>query len=106
MMLVREYVEVGGRSPFSEWFDDLDFSAAARIRIALSRLSQGNLSNVKTVGSGVLEYKLDLGPRYRVYFGRDGERLLILLAGGTKKRQQRDIDKAIEYWKDYKRRKR
>ena len=57
----------------------------------LERIADGNLSNVKPVGSGVLEYRIDFGPGYRIYFGRDGERLVILLAGGTKKRQQEDI---------------
>lgn len=65
----------------------------------------GNLSNVKGVGSGVFEVTIDFGPGYRVYFGKDGERLVILLGGGTKKRQQRDIDAAIADWQDYKRRK-
>ncbi len=72
--------------------------------VALVRLEGGNLSNVKTVGEGVLEYRIDWGPGYRVYFGRDGETLVILLTGGTKKRQQRDIERAKEMWMDYKRR--
>ena len=67
---------------------------------------EGNLANVKSVGEGVLECKIDFGPGYRVYFGRDGDTLLILLTGGTKKRQQRDINAAIAYWQDYKRGKR
>jgi len=69
-------------------------------------MEQGNLSNAKTVGAGVIEYRVDYGPGYRVYFGRDGETLIILLAGGTKSRQQRDINAAHEYWRDYKSRKR
>jgi len=69
-------------------------------------MEQGNLSNVKPVGEGVLEYRLDFGPGYRVYFGRDGDVLVILLTGGTKKRQQRDIEDARAYWRDYKDRKR
>ncbi len=73
--------------------------------IALIRIGQGNLSNVKGVGSGVLEYKIDFGPGYRVYFGKDGETIVILLAGGTKKRQQRDIEDAQVRWQDYKDRK-
>ena len=73
--------------------------------MALAPLEQGNLSNVKPIGEGVLEYRIDWGPGYRVYIGRDGEALVILLAGGTKKRQQRDIDAAKERWADYKRRK-
>lgn len=73
---------------------------------ALVRLEQGNLSNVKPLGEGVLEYRMDFGPGYRIYFGRDGEAVVILLIGGTKKRQQRDIEAAKVYWRDYKERKR
>jgi putative addiction module killer protein len=65
-------------------------------------MEQGNFSNVKPVGEGVLEYRIDFGPGYRVYFGRDGDALVILLTGGTKKRQQRDIDAARAYWGDHK----
>jgi putative addiction module killer protein len=63
-------------------------------------------SNVKSIGEGVLEYRIDFGPGYRVYFGRDGELFVVLLTGGTKKRQQRDIETAKEYWRDYKQTKR
>ncbi|MGA3230404.1 MAG: type II toxin-antitoxin system RelE/ParE family toxin, partial [Candidatus Binatus sp.] len=69
------------------------------------RISLGNFSNVEGVGSGVFEYKLDFGPGYRIYFGKDGETLVILLGGGTKERQQRDINAALVNWQDYKRRK-
>ena len=103
---VREYQDTEGHSPFAAWFDALDATAAAKVTVALVRIGQGNLSNVKGVGEGVLEYKLDFGPGYRVYFGRDGEALVILLAGGTKRRQQRDIEAAQARWADYKRRKR
>lgn len=105
MFEVREYLDRNGRSPYAEWFDDLDPVAAAKMASAVIRMSHGNLSNVKGVGSGVFEYRLDFGPGYRVYFGKDGERLVILLAGGTKKRQQRDINAAIVRWRDYKQRK-
>ena len=71
---------------------DLNAAAAAKVAVALARLEQGNLSNAKGVGEGVLEYRIDWGPGYRVYFGRDGDVLVILLTGGTKQRQQRDID--------------
>jgi putative addiction module killer protein len=84
----------------------LDAVARAKVARAIARMEQGNLSNVKSVGGGVLEYRLDFGPGYRVYFGRDGDTLVILLTGGTKKRQQRDIDAAQSYWQDYKRSKR
>ena len=70
----------------------------------LERIADGNLSNVKPVGSGVLEYRIDFGPGYRIYFGRDGELLVILLAGGTKKRQQQDIRAAKANWTDYRKR--
>lgn len=79
--------------------------AAAKVATALERIADGNLSNVKSVGSGVLECRIDFGPGYRIYFGRDGDRLVILLAGGTKKRQQEDIHVAIEHWGEYKKRK-
>jgi putative addiction module killer protein len=101
---LRYYVTAGGDSPFESWFDDLDAAAAAKVSVALVRLGQGNTSNAKTVGDGVLEYRIDWGPGYRVYFGRDGETLVILLTGGTKQRQQRDIGRAKELWTDYKRR--
>lgn len=76
-----------------------------RREVALQRLAQGNLSNTKGIGAGVLEYRIDFGPGYRIYFGRDGEQLVILLGGGTKKRQQNDIETAQSRWADYKRRK-
>jgi putative addiction module killer protein len=74
--------------------------------LAASKLEQGNFSNVKGVGAGVYEYRIDFGPGYRIYFGKDGDRLVILLAGGTKKRQDADIAAAKGHWRDYKRRKR
>jgi putative addiction module killer protein len=106
MIELREYIEPGGRAIFAEWFDRLDSEASRRVTTALYRLGLGNLSNVKSVGSGVFEYRIDFGPGYRVYFGRDGEEIVILLCGGTKKRQQNDISMAQEYWQDYKRQKR
>src|SRR5436190_24220414 len=83
----------------------LNVHAAAKVTTALERVADGNLSNVKAVGSGVLESKIDFGPGYRIYFGRDGDRLIILLAGGTKKRQQEDIRQAKTNWEDYRKRK-
>jgi putative addiction module killer protein len=69
-------------------------------------MEQGNLSNAKTVGDGVLEYRIDFGPGYRVYFGRDGDALILLLGGGTKRQQQEDIQAAHVRWRNYKSRKR
>jgi putative addiction module killer protein len=103
---IRYYVAAGGRQPFAEWFADVDAVARAKITRAIVRLEQGNFSNVKSVGQGVLEYRIDFGPGYRVYFGQDGPNLVILLTGGTKKRQQDDIETAHAYWQDYKARKR
>ena len=105
MLDVREYEDETGDSPFAAWFADLDATAAAKVTVAVARIGQGNLSNVKGVGEGVLEFRIDSGPGYRVYFGRDGDVFVILLAGGTKKRQQRDIESAKARWLDYKRRK-
>ena len=104
-MQLREYQEASGRSPFRGWFDGLDGRAAAKITIALARIEQSNLSNVKGIGGGVSECRIDFGPGYRVYFGRDGDAMIILLGGGTKQRQQRDIATAQQRWADYKRRK-
>jgi putative addiction module killer protein len=99
---VREYIDGTGRSPFGKWLRVLNPQAAAKVVAALERMADGNLSNVKTVGGGVLECKIDFGPGYRVYFGRQGTRLVILLAGGTKQRQQEDIAQAKRLWQDYK----
>lgn len=105
-MNIEEYLDADGHSPFGLWFDALNAVAAARVTIALARAAQGNLANAKSVGGGVSEIRLDFGPGYRIYFGRDGMTLIVLLAGGTKKRQQRDIEAAQERWATYKRRKR
>lgn len=100
------YYNSGGSSPFADWFAEPESVARAKVATAIARIEQGNLSNVKAVGEGVLEYKIDFGPGYRVYFGRVGEVLVILLCGGTKKRQQRDIQNAIACWRDYRQGKR
>ena len=105
MVDIREYVDDRGRSPFGRWFDALDSGTAARVRTALARMEAGNLSNVRGVGSGVLEFRINVGPGYRIYFGRDGDTLIVLLGGGTKARQQRDIEDARELWREYRRRK-
>ena len=94
-----------GGSPYAKWFNSLNAPAAAKVVTALVRMEQGNMSNTKRVGSGVFECRIDFGPGYRVYFGKDGNTLIILLGGGTKKRQQNDIQKARTIWKDYKKRK-
>ena len=102
---VREYIDAAGRSPFTKWLRALNVHAAAKVATALERVADGNLSKVKAVGNGVLEHKIDFGPGYRIYFGRDGDRLIILLVGGTKKRQTEDIRRAKANWEDYRNRK-
>ena len=99
---LRYYVTQSGRQPFAQWFADLEAVSRAKVTRAIVQLEQGNFSNVKSVGEGVLEYRIDFGPGYRIYFGRDGASLVILLNGGTKKRQQRDIEAAHNYWRTYK----
>ena len=106
MAEIREYLDTRGRSPYAGWFDRLNARAAAKIAMALVRMEQGNLSNAKGVGAGVSEYRIDFGPGYRIYFGRDGDTLIILLGGGTKKRQQKEVETAQKLWREYKRRKR
>jgi putative addiction module killer protein len=105
MLEIRYYLDSDGDSPFDDWFGGLDAMAAAKVTVSLARVEQGNFSNVKGVGEGVLDYRIDWGPGYRVYFGRDGNVLVILLTGGTKRRQNRDIETAKEWWRDYKARK-
>ena len=105
MPVARQFETPDGRCPFEEWFADLNPPAAAKVTTAIIRLEQGNFSNVKGVGPGVFEYRIDFGPGYRIYFGKDGDQILVLLAGGMKKRQHRDINLAIERRRDYKRRK-
>ena len=104
-MRIIEYISPNGTSPFAAWFDRLDPQAAAKVNTALIRIEMGNLLNVKSVGLGVQEYRVDWGPGYRIYFGREGETFVILLAGGTKHRQQRDIADASLRWQNYKKNK-
>jgi len=102
---VLEYLEENGRSPFRRWFDRLDAQAAARIGAYLYRIESGNFSRVEGVGGGVFELKVDFGPGYRVYFGKDGATVVILLGGSQKRDQDRAIAQAKANWRDYKHRK-
>jgi putative addiction module killer protein len=104
-MQIFEYVDAARRRPFRSWFERLDRIAALKIDIALRRLEQGNVSNVKSVGGGIYEYRIDFGPGYRLYLAYDGQQIVILLGGGTKKRQGKDIASARARWADYERRK-
>ncbi len=105
MVDLREYQDQTGGSPFRKWFDRLNAEAARKVTTALYRVGLGNFSNAKSVGAGVYECRINFGPGYRVYFAKDGELIVILLAGGTKQRQQNDVEVALDRWEDYKRRK-
>ena len=98
---IREYTEAG-RSPFGEWFDNLDAVTAARVDRYIRRLEAGNFGAAKPLRDGVFELRLDFGPGYRVYYGREGKTVIILLGGGSKRRQDADIAAAVERWKRYK----
>src|SRR3984885_11499038 len=91
---VEEYVRQDGSSPYADWFESLDAQAAAKVTTAKIRMELGNTSNVKWF-SGIGEYVIDWGPGYRIYLAKDGESLIVLFGGGTKKRQQADIDRGI-----------
>ena len=102
-MEVRQYQTIDGRRPLDEWMDGLrDRTIRARIAARLDRLSEGLRGDWKSAGSGVFELRIDHGPGFRVYYGQDGDTLILLLCGGTKRTQTKDIEKAHAYWKDYK----
>ena len=101
---VLEYLDLQSRSPFAAWFEELNAVASAKVAAGVYQLAAGNWSNVKGVGAGVFERKIDAGPDYRIYFGKDGDRLVILLSGSTKQRQQQAIETAKRRWADYRHR--
>jgi putative addiction module killer protein len=93
--------------PFDEWLRELrDQNAVARVLARIGRIRRGNLGDCRPVGGSVSELRVDYGPGYRVYFGQKGATLLILLCGGDKRTQQRDIRRAHQYWTDYEERER
>ena len=98
---IREYTE-DGRSPYEEWFNALDAATAARVNTYVRRLEVGNFGAAKALQAGVFEVRMDFGPGYRVYYGREGRTIIILLGGGTKRRQGADIAAAVARWKRYK----
>jgi putative addiction module killer protein len=102
-MELREYLRPDGTNPYRRWFDSLDSRAAAKVAIAIMRLSVGNTSNIKWF-KGIGEYVIDWGPGYRIYLAQDGKELIVLFGGGTKKRQARDIAQARVLHDEYRRR--
>jgi len=103
-MRLVEYVRKDGSSPFRAWFEGLDSQATTKVAVATLRLESGNTSSIKAIGK-IAEYRIDWGPGYRVYLGRDGAELIILLGGGTKRHQDRDIARAAMLFAEYKARK-
>lgn len=102
---ILEYLTTGGQNPFRDWLEGLrDRQARARIRVRLNRIRLGNFGDCKSVGRGVSELRIPHGPGYRVYFGRQGNTVVILLYGGDKRTQSQDIALAQAYWNDYLRR--
>ena len=105
MILIKyrliEYTSPNGRIPFRAWLESLPVAVAARVQARLYAAELGNLGDCKTVGAGVFELRVHLGPGYRVYFGREGAVVLILLGGGTKGTQKRDIERAKKYWSEF-----
>lgn len=104
-MIVEEYIREDGSNPFGSWFSDFDPQAAAKVATATLRLEMGNTSNVKWIGGGLGEFRIDWGPGYRLYLAQDGDALIILFVGGTKKRQQADINRAGALLAEYEARK-
>jgi putative addiction module killer protein len=102
---LHEYVKADGKNPFREWLHDLrDVTVRAKIRVRLNRVRLGNFGDVKPVGGGVSELRIPYGPGYRVYLARAGSTVVLLLCGGDKSTQKRDISTAKDYWLDYQRR--
>lgn len=103
-MKVQEYIREDGSSPYRKWFDSLGTQAAAKVTVAIARLELGNTSNIKWF-DGIGEYKINWGAGYRIYLAQEGKELIIIFGGGTKKKQQADINKAKELYQEYKERK-
>jgi len=103
---VEIYVTEKGKQPFVEWLESLkDIRTRSVVKSRINRLRLGLLGDTKSVGQGVFELRIDFGPGYRVYFGQSGNQIVILLLGGDKGSQKRDINTAQEYWLDYRKRK-
>ena len=101
-MEIREYVSLNGKVPFVEWIGKLrDNRARIRIRIHLDRVLLGNPGDHKSLGHGLYEMRIHYGPGYRVYYGQEGNQLILLLCGGSKSTQRSDIKLATRYWQDY-----
>ncbi len=101
---LEEYVREDGSNPYQKWFNGLDAQAAAKVTVAKARLELGNTSNLEWF-RGIGEYKIDWGPGFRIYLAKEGDALIILFGGSTKKDQQKAIDQAVALHDEYKARK-
>jgi putative addiction module killer protein len=105
MFEIKGYVTDQGEEPYANWLANLaDRTARARIVVRVSRMSFGNLGDVKPIGDGVWEARVDHGPGYRIYYAQAGKQLILLLLGGDKRRQKADIEQAKYYWTDWQQR--
>ena len=103
---IEYYKDIKGKVRFSDWLEDLDLKTQARIVARLRKVEAGNLGDHHSEGAGVFALRFDFGPGYRVYFGlTDEKKVVLLLSGGDKKRQDQDIQEAIRLWEEYKVRK-
>lgn len=100
-LVVREFLDADGESPYRRWLKTLDSSVKARIQARVFRFELGNLGDHKAVGEGVWEARLMFGAGYRIYFGRVGTEVVLLLVGGDKGSQPKDIRTAKRYWADF-----
>jgi putative addiction module killer protein len=100
-LTIREYLSADGRSYFREWLDSLAVPVKAQIQARVLRFESGNLGDHKSVGEGVWEARIMSGPGYRLYFGKKGHSIILLLLGGDKSSQARDIRKAQRLWEEY-----
>ena len=104
MVEIRIFETISGKFPFLEWQKKLDKLARSKMRARLDRIELGNFGDCKAIGDGIFELRIDFGPSYRIYFGRHNTIVIVLLSGGDKSGQQRDINKAKCYWQEYKER--
>ena len=105
MFDIQNYLSPAGDDPYANWLASLaDRQARARVLVRIGRMASGNFGDAKPVGNGVWDARVDWGPGYRIYYAQAGKRLILLLIGGDKRKQQSDIDQAHEYWEDWQQR--